>query len=124
MLKSKLAKVLIVLLVCLSISHFPEIAVAQVAERMIPTSEVVETLSRVDLEANIQSYLDREDLKKELTKIGLSTAEISKRMASLSTEELKQLSKQLEQARYGGEVVEILIVVLLVILIIYLVKRI
>lgn len=123
MIKSNFIKVFLVTVLCFSISHFPEIAAAQAARGMISTTEVVESLGRAEIEANIQRYLNREDLRNELKKVGLSADEISKRMASLSAEELKQLNKQMDEARYGGDVIGILLVVLLVLLIIYFAKR-
>lgn len=124
MTKTKFMKSLVVGVLTLCLAHIPEIASAEVADQMIPTQAVVDSLSRVDLEAKVQSYLDREDLQKELKRLGVSPEETSKRVASLSDNELKQLAKQMDQARYGGDIVGILVVALIVILIIYFAKRI
>ena len=124
MIQSKFYRIFIVALLSLTLSHFPEVAFGAVAEQMISTTEVVETLSRTQVEAKIQSYLDREDLQKELKKLGISPTEVTERMASLSVPELNQLASQMDQARYGGDVFGILILVLVILLIIYLAKRI
>jgi hypothetical protein len=122
--RSRYSKFFIATLMALMISNIPHVAAAEVAEKMIPTIEVVESLTRAQAEAKVQSYLDRQDVQVELKKLGLSAAEMSQRMASLSVAELNQLATQMDQARYGGEVVSILLIVLLVVLIIYLAKRI
>ena len=124
MIQKKFFKLWLVILLSLTISHFPEVAFGVIAEQMISTTEVVESLERTLVEAKIQNYLDREDLQKELKKLGISPNEVSQRMASLSVSELNQLSVQMDQARYGGDVFGVLVLVLIVLLIIYLAKRI
>jgi len=105
-------------------TSLPHIAVAEAAKGMIPTVEVVEELSRADALLKVQGYLNLPELKQSLLKQGLAPEEVSNRIASLSTSELNQLAVQMDQAKYGGDVTGILIVVLLVVLIIYLVRRI
>jgi len=117
------AKSLLIAVLVLCLAHIPEVASAAAADQMIPTQAVVDSLSRADLEAKVQSYLDRADLQKELKKLGVAPEEVSKRVASLSDVELKQLANQMDQARYGGDVVGILIVVLVVLMIIFFAKR-
>jgi len=115
----------LVAFLCISMSHIPHaLAVEAASEKMIATNEVVDTLSRAELEAKVRAQLDRDDLRKELLKLGVSADEAKGRLASLSTSELNQLATQMDQARYGGEVVGLLVVALLVILIIYFAKRI
>ena len=109
------------------LSNVPQIAFAEVAEKvvekMITTTEVVESLSRSEIEKRVRTHLSDQDVQNEFSKLGLSSEEISSRMASLSTSELNRLADQMDQARYGGNVVGILVVVILVLLIIYLAKR-
>ena len=124
MFQSKFGKIILAAVLSLTISHFPEVAFGAIAEQMTSTMEVVDSLSRSQAEAKIQSYLDREDLQSELKKLGISPTEVTQRMASLSVAELNQLSAQMDQARYGGDVVGILFLVLIILLIIYLAKRI
>ena len=124
MMQSKFYRFFIVMCLSLTLSHFPEVAFGAVAEQMISTTEVVESLSRTQVEAKIQSYVDRGDVQKELKKLGISPTEVTQRMASLSVPELNQLALQMDQARYGGDVFGILILVLVILLIIYLAKRI
>jgi hypothetical protein len=89
--------------------------------KMIPTNVVVADLSRSQAEARIQGFLNNSELKEALAKQGLNPDEINARIANLSDTEVKQLAGQMEQARYGGE---ILVTILVILLIIFLIKRI
>ncbi len=101
------------------------IAVAETAaSEMIPTVNVVEEMSRAESVRNITEIISRDDVQAELQKAGLSKDEITQRLATLSDSEIRELTKQMDQARYGGEAVTgILVVVVLVLLIIFLAKR-
>ena len=116
---SNLTKVCVSFVMAFFMTPIPSVALAET--QMIATSVVVTELTRAQTEQKIQSFLQRQDVQKELTKQGVSSAEVSKRLASLSDNELRQLSGQMDQARYGGD---ILIAILIVVLIIFLIKRI
>lgn len=92
--------------------------------QMIPTVNIVEEMSRAESVKNINEIISRDDVQAELAKVGLSKDEVTKRLATLSDSEIRDLTQQLDQARYGGSVGGILIVVVLVLLIIFLAKRI
>lgn len=115
---SKFSKSFLAVLMSVLMTHLPNVVLA---EEMIATNVVVNELSRAEAEANVQKYLDRDDVQIALEKQGLSVDEISKKMASLSDYELNQLSKQMDEARYGGD---ILLTILVVVLIVFLIKRI
>ncbi|MNK97554.1 hypothetical protein D3C87_1178950 [compost metagenome] len=104
---------------CLFLSNVPGIALAD--SGMIATQTVVQEMSRAETLSEMNSYLQRADIQKELLKAGVEPKEISERLASLSEQEMKQLSGQLSQARAGGDV---LVTILIVVLIIFLIKRI
>ena len=115
----------LVMLLSVLTSHAPNaLAAGAIAEGMISTADVVEGLSRVDLEAKVRAHLDREDLQRELAKYGVAADEIKSRLATLSSAELNRLAEQMDQAQYGGDIGGLLVVVLLVVLIIYFAKRI
>ncbi|MGE3975408.1 MAG: PA2779 family protein [Bdellovibrionales bacterium] len=88
---------------------------------MISATSVAEHLTRVQAQEKLDNFLKRTDVREQLMAYGLSAEEASKRMASLSELELRQLAGQVEEARAGGD---ILIAVLVVVLIIFLIKRI
>ncbi|NJM10237.1 MAG: PA2779 family protein [Bdellovibrionaceae bacterium] len=105
-------------------TNIPYMAWAEQASQMIPTMVVVEQMSETQARQKVQSFLNREDFRKELVKRGVSPEEVSSRISSLSQSELRQLAAQMDKAQYGGDVGGILIVVVLVLLIIFLARRI
>lgn len=116
---SRTTKVLVSGVLCLFLTNAPGIAVANVG--MVSTQSVVNEMSRTETMTELNSLLDREDIQKELIKRGVDPKEVSARLASLSEQEMQQLSGQVAQARAGGD---ILWTILIVVLIIFLIKRI
>lgn len=115
---SKRSRTLVALAMSVFISNVPSTVLA---DGMISTSTVVADLTRAEAQNNVESLLQRDDVREELQKRGLEPSEISARLASLSAEEMRQLSGQLNEARAGGD---ILVTILVVVLIIFLIKRI
>ena len=111
--------------ICMSVllSNLPAIAPTEVlaAPQMVPTSVLVSELSREQSEIKVLEFLSRDEVKDQLVARGLAPAEVSARVAALSDQELQQLTNQMNEARYGGD---ILVTILLVVLIIFLIKRI
>jgi len=115
-------KLICIYVISALLTNIPNMAFAESAKlSMIPTSIVVAELTRAEAQAKVQSLLSRSEVQKQLLANGVSIEEASRRVASLSEAELRNLAGQLEQERAGGDV---LVAVLLVVLIIYLVKRI
>ena len=106
-------------------SSIPHIAWAEMAEQpqMIATEVVVEQMNHEQAQQRVREFLSREDVQREFVKKGVDPKEAEMRLASLSDQEMKQLAQQMDQAKAGGDVVGILVVVLLVLLIIYFAKR-
>jgi multidrug efflux pump subunit AcrA (membrane-fusion protein) len=119
MLFSKTQRAVVSGVMCLFLSNVPGVALAD--SGMIATQTVVQEMSRAETLNEMNAYLQREDIQKELLKAGVEPKEVSERLASLSEQEMKQLSGQLSQARAGGD---ILITILIIVLIIFLIKRI
>jgi len=122
-------KAYICLVLALFMSDIPHVWAAETgasakANEMISTADVVDQLTRAQTQEKIEKTLSRPELRDKLAKLGLSANEISKRLSTLSESELAQLDHQIDQARFGGDITGILIVVVLVLLIIYLAKRI
>lgn len=96
----------------------------QAPTEMVSTATVVEQMNRSEIEQKVQNFLSQNEVRSEFVKRGVSPDEVTARIASLSDQELKQLSAQMDQAQYGGDaLVGILVVVVLVLLIIFLAKR-
>ncbi|MGE0762588.1 MAG: PA2779 family protein [Bdellovibrionales bacterium] len=122
-------KFCICLLMAAMISNIPHIVAAETLasnpDQMISTAIVVEEMSRAQTQQKIEQILSDQEVQNKLAAMGLSQDEISKRLATLSDAEMKQMAQQIDQARYGGDgVVGILLIVVLVLLILYLAKRI
>lgn len=108
------------------LTNIPYLAWAEALEAnqgMISTTQVVEQMNRRETEQKVQEFLSRSEVRSEFTKRGVSPDEISARIASLTDQELNRLSQQMDEARYGGDVIGILVIVVLVLLVIYLAKR-
>lgn len=111
-------------MLAVSLMQVPKIVFAQ-EEAMIPTATVVDQLTRTEAETKVRDIVNDGEVSAKLAAYGISPKDVSVRLASLSDNELRQLTSQMQQARYGGDpVVGILIIVVLVLLIIFLAKRI
>ncbi len=108
----------------LLLTNAPYIVVAEAAEGMIPTAAVVEQLSRSESEAKIIEMISRQDVQVQMEKLGLSKDQVTDRLATLSDSEIRQLTKQIDQAKFGGDgLVGVLVLVVFVLLIIFLARR-
>lgn len=119
MLFSKSSKIIGSITMSLFLTNVPAMAVAETG--MIQTHSVVNDLTRSEARQNVHDFLSRSEVQEELIARGLTLDEATLRVASLSEQELTQLSGQISQARAGGDV---LVTILLVVLIIFLIKRI
>lgn len=122
---SKTTKMFWTMVLSVFMSHVPNVAfaegVAAANPQMISTSLVLADVTRAQAEQEVKDFLKTEEIQKAFVKQGLSADEASMRLASLSDQELRQLSLQVQEARAGGD---ILVAILIVVLIIFLVKRI
>lgn len=87
---------------------------------IVGTMEMMEASERESSEKEIQNLLDKDEVKNLLMKNGLDKNEVSQRVASLSDSELLALKGEIQEAKAGG----ILGTILIVILIIYFAQRI
>lgn len=95
------------------------------AAGMISTREAADEITRAQNIEKIEGYLERDDVRKQLEGYGVSSEEISARLATLSDTEIQQMGKQIQQSKAGGEVIYIgLGTILLVIIILLLIRRI
>lgn len=99
----------------------PSFAMTAQSSQMISTLDFVRQVDSQAAQEKITSYVNQAEVKKVLAAHGLTTDEVSQRLASLTEKELSDLAQQVDQARAGGD---ILVTVLLVVLIIFLIKRI
>ncbi len=113
-------QVVVSLMMALLLTHLPAVVWAEQLP-VITTSAVVADLNRSQRLQNVERELQNEELRRGLLERGVSPEEVSQRLSSLTDIELAQLDKQMQEARYGGD---ILVTILLVVLIVFLVKRI
>lgn len=106
-----------------SLVHIPLLQSAHANESMISTSVAIEDFNRTTAEGNLNELLNRQDVKDQLVKLGVSPEEATRRLASLSDADLKKLSSEIDHQTAGGSIVGVLLVVVLVLLIVYLFKR-
>ena len=121
---SSLTKVFTIAAMTILMSHVPDVVLADIMiqkSQMIPASSVLADITRENAQKDVENYISKTEVQSELMKHGLTADEVNSRLASLSDQEIRQLSGQVQQARAGGD---ILITVLVVILIIYLIQRI
>ena len=92
---------------------------------MIPTSEAVSGLTMAQNRENVNAFFNRQEVRKELVKFGVSANEASMRIASLSDSEIQRLAGEIDRAPAGGDAIVIsLTTVLLVIIILILLGKI
>lgn len=120
-LKSDLSILLSFALIPLPTYANPEVNATSVKSPAIfSTMDSLNSSDRENLEKEIFEIIDQNNLESQLLANGLSKSEISARMASLSQVELANLKMEVQEARAGG----ILVAILLVVLIIYFAQRI
>ena len=119
-------KLLVRMMLCLMISFtLVELPIIKSAHAgMIATNDAVEIMSRTESAQKVANFIDRQDVKDQLVKMGVNPEEATKRLAGLSDAELRKMAGEIDKATVGGDVGGILVLVLLVILIIYFAKRI
>ncbi len=119
-------KILVRMMLCLMISFtLVQLPIMKSAHAgMIATNDAVEIMTRAQSHEKVANFIDRQDVKDQLVKFGVSPEEASKRLAGLSDAELKKLAGEIDKSTIGGDVGGILVLVLLVLLIIYFAKRI
>ena len=119
---TRLARLMLCFAISFTLTHVPMMKSAHAG--MISTNDAVTEMTRAESHQKVADFLKRDDVKKQLMKLGVSSDEASLRVASLSDAELKKIAGEIEKGTAGGDIGGVLVIVLLVVLIIYLVKRI
>lgn len=88
--------------------------------KMISTLEMVNQVDRAEAEADLKNLVSSDEVKDVLLDYGLTSSEVESRIAGLSDVELNNLHSEIEQAKKGG----ILVTILVVLLIIFIAQRI
>ena len=83
----------------------------------IGTDALIQLDQRGEILSQIQTQLARDDVRAQFLERGVSPAEVDKRLAALSTDELQMLSMQLDELPAGGSVLAVVGIVFVVLLI-------
>lgn len=67
--------------------------------------------------AKVDRFLDREDVQKQLTRLGVDPADAKKRVAGLTAGEISELEKKIDTLPAGGSVLAVLGIVLVVLIV-------
>jgi hypothetical protein len=103
----------LVLIVCVLFAGLPTHAFAGI----IGTERVIAAQPGNSDVARLQSYLSREDVARELQRLGVDPVAAQERVAALTDQELRQLGVQVNELPAGAGVVEIIGITFIVLLI-------
>lgn len=87
-------------------------AYAQAA--MVPTSAVIESQGQTYTQAQLQTALASEELRTQLQDMGVDTAQLNDRIASLTPAEIQHLNAELESQAAGGDILGILLTIFII----------
>ena len=76
---------------------------------MVTTDQVIEQSAPSDDRALVRDFLMREDVRQQLTQLGVDPEEAARRIASLSDEEVPQIAGRLDELPAGEGAVGIVI---------------
>jgi hypothetical protein len=88
---------------------------------VISTEQLIGVIDREATIAQIDAVLAREQVRAELERLGVDTAQASERVAALTDQELQILAEDLENMPAGGDLLAVVGIVFLVLLILELV---
>ncbi len=89
--------------------------------KMVTTDQVIEQSAPSDNRAQVRDFLMREDVRQQLTQLGVDPEEAARRVAGLSDEEVQQIAGRLDELPAGegfvGVVIGAALIIFLVLLI-------
>lgn len=109
------------LFIALMMSQSLQVAAVEKSVELRPTSDVLTELNVKNHRDRVEAFLQKDQVVQKLSELGISKEEAKLRMAQMDDQQIQQMSQQIAEARAGGD---ILYVILVVVLIIFLVKRI
>src|SRR5689334_9808908 len=98
---------------CLALSALPARA------EMIGTQQLLAPSTEAQ-RAQVEAFLEREDVQRQLVALGVGPADAASRVASLTPAELQALSSRMDSLPAGGNVstVELLLIIIIIILLV------
>lgn len=105
------------LVLFLSAAMFASSVLQTARAGVITTQQYVDAIDRQETIGRIQAAIARDDVRKELERLGVDPAAASERVAALTDDELKVLSEDLDNQPAGGSVLAVLGIVFIVLLV-------
>lgn len=90
---------------------------------MVNTQTVLSAQAQDDAQASVKAFLARDDVRAFLVARGVDPMEAETRVASLTNEEIQELSQQIENLPAGGDGVGLVVAVLLIVLLVIVILR-
>ena len=90
---------------------------------LVPTDSVADSAGGADARGRLMHYLAREDVRAALAAQGLDPEEAQARVASLTDNEVRQITGQLDRLPAGGDGLGIIIAVLVIVLLVILILK-
>lgn len=84
---------------------------------VITTQQYLSAVDRQQTIDRLQTAIARDDVRKELERLGVDPAAASERVAALTDDELQVLAKDLDGQPAGGEILAVLGIVFIVLLV-------
>ncbi len=89
--------------------------------KMVTTDQVIERSTASDDRAQVMNFLMRDDVQQQLTRLGVDPEEATRRVATLSDEEVQEIAGRLDELPAGeggiGIIVGAILIIFLVLLI-------
>lgn len=83
---------------------------------MVGTADILAGEQRADLERSVSAYLQRDEVRDQLIAQGVDPAQVERRIAAMSDQEIRTLAGRIDQLPAGGDVVGAAVIVFLVLL--------
>src|SRR5262245_32737143 len=87
----------------------------------VPTNRTIHQETQLSERARVDAYLDREDVRRELQKYGVTADEAKARVAALSDSEIRQITQKMDENPAGGDSLGVILGVALTVFVILLI---
>lgn len=84
---------------------------------MVDTADVLAGEQRMQLEDKITAYLQRDEVRRQLTEQGVDAAAVEARIAAMNDQEIRSLADRIDELPAGGDLVGAAVLIFLVLLV-------
>lgn len=100
---------------------FMTVPIGLAQAKMVTTDQVITQSNPSDDRAQVLSFLMRDDVQQQLTRLGVDPDEAARRVATLSDDEVQQIAGRLDQLPAGEGAVGIIVGAVLIIFLVLLI---